>query len=186
VGSQRAGERVMKSVIGFLGKKLRLKVNRSKSAVAPVWERSFLGFSFSRHEMRLRMIARESLKRFKARIRQLTWRSRGRNFEQIVVETSRYLSGWRSYYGYSQDPMLFSSLDGWIRRKLRCLAWKQWKTGRKRYKELRKRGTPAKLAAQTAATRRGPWRMSIHPGVQKALSNKHLVSMGLFSLRDAG
>ena len=186
VRSQRAGERVMESITAFLEKKLKLRVNKEKSAVAPVWERTFLGFRFSEHEKPIRLVAKKAIKRFKTRIRELTRRTRGRSLEQVIKETSQYLKGWRSYYGNSQDKLLFRSLDGWIRRKVRCLAWKQWKTGKKRFKELRKRGVSVKLAAESAATRRGPWRTSSHPGLQKALSNKHLLSLGLVSLEVAG
>ena len=186
VSSQKAGERVMKSIALFLDKKLKLKVNPTKSAVAPVWERSFLGFTFSEHELAFRWVSRKSIKRFKDRIRHLTRRSGGKSLEATIKETSSYLQGWRSYYGYSQDKLMFRSLDGWIRRKVRCLIWKQWKHGKKRFRELRKKGLSVKQAATTAAASNcGPWKMSRHPLVQKAISDEYLASIGLLSLEVA-
>ncbi len=185
VGSQKAGERVMARIVEFLGKRLKLRVNPDKSAVAPVWERAFLGFTFTEHDTPIRLISRKSMKRFKERIRQLTRRTKGRSNEQVVKEVKSYIRGWASYYGYSQDKLKFRSLDGWIRRRMRSLMWKQWENGKKRFKELRKRGLTVKQAAQTAACKCGPWRMSRHPMVQKAISNKYLVSTGLISLEVA-
>ncbi len=186
VKSQRAGERVMKKITHFLRHRLRLKVNQSKSAVAHPWERKFLGFTFSVGNTAYKRVAPESVRRLKDRIRKLTARSRGRSFDQVVSETSRYLKGWLSYYGVVQQPWLMRKLDGWIRRKLRCLAWKQWKTFKKRSKGLRNLGIRERKAAQTAATRRGPWKACTLPGVQGALSVKHFESIGLTALNGYG
>ena len=186
VRSQRAGERVMKKVTRFLERRLRLKINQSKSAVAHPWERKFLGFTFSVGHAAYIRVAPASVKRLRLRIRELTARSRGRSFMQVLGETSRYLQGWQSYYGIVIQPWLMKKLDGWIRRRLRCLAWTQWKTYNKRSKELRIRGIHARKAAQTAATRRGPWRACRLPGVQKAFSVKHFQSIGLVALNGYG
>jgi len=184
VRSLRAGERVMRNITRFLEKRMRLKVNQSKSAVAHPWERKFLGFTFSVGCKAYVRVAPASFERLKTRIKELTARNRGRSFEQVLGETSQYLRGWRSYYGLAYQPWKMRKLDRWIRHKLRCLAWTQWKTFKNRKKELRRRGVNTKLAAETAASRKGPWAVSKLPGVQKALSNAYFQSVGL-TLRDA-
>lgn len=186
VRSKRAGERVMSKITKFLEHRLRLRVNQSKSAVAHPWERKFLGFTFSAGHNAYIRIAPSSVKRLKTRIRELTARNRGRSYEQAIEETSNYLRGWQGYYGIAYQPWLTRRLDRWIRRKLRCLAWSQWRTYRKRSSELRKRGVHARKAAQTAATRRGAWFVSALPGVQGALSIKHFQSAGLIALNGYG
>jgi RNA-directed DNA polymerase len=186
VRSQRAGERVMLKITRFLERRLRLKVNQSKSAVAHPWKRKFLGFTFSVGNTAYIRVAPASVKRLKTRIRELSTRNRGRSFEQVIGETSQYLRGWQGYYGIVYQPWLMRKLDGWIRRKLRCLAWTQWKTFKNRSRELRKRGIHAQKAAETAATRRGAWFVSKLPGVQRALSVKHFQSIGLIALDGYG
>lgn len=186
VKSQRAGERVMIKITRFLERRLRLKINQSKSAVAHPWERKFLGFTFSVGSKAYIRVAPASIKQFKSRIREITARSRGRSFEQVIYETTQYLRGWQGYYGIVIQPWLMRKLDGWIRRKLRCLAWTQWKTYKNRIRELKRHGINAKKAAETAATRRGSWFTSKLPGVQRALSVKHFQSIGLIALNGYG
>ena len=127
VRSRRAGERVMASVTRFLTRRLKLKVNTAKSAVGDVGERSFLGFSFTRGEVPRRRIAPKALDRLRKRVRELTRRTRGVRFRQLITELSRYLQGWRAYYGYCETPSVLRSMDGWIRRRLRAYLWHQWK-----------------------------------------------------------
>jgi RNA-directed DNA polymerase len=178
VRSRRAGERVMATACGFLTTQLRLKVNESKSAVARPEERKFLGFSIS-NDGSERRIASKSLTRFKTRVRELTQRTRGVNVEQLVEPLARYLIGWRGYFGFCQTPRVLSNLDAWIRRRLRMYLWRQWKNGRNRFKELRRRGVPKFGAAVAAGSPTGFWRMSGHPAVQQALRNDHFDSIGL-------
>jgi RNA-directed DNA polymerase len=182
VRSQRAGERVMESVTGFITKKLKLKVNSAKSAVARPWERKFLGFSFTRKEPHRRSIAPKSVVRFKARVREITRRTRGVSLEVMVGKLNLYLRGWHGYFGFCQTASVLSDLDSWIRRRLRCVVWKQWKRGRTRYKELRKRGINAALAAKTAGNPHGPWRLSHSPGMCIAFPNAFFDGIGLFRL----
>jgi len=182
VRSQRAGERVMESITGFITKKLKLKVNREKSAVARPWERKFLGFSFTAKEPQKRRVAPKSMVRFKERVRELTRRTRGVSLQGMVEELNVYLRGWHGYFGFCQTPSVLVDLDSWIRRKLRCLVWKQWKRGRTRYKELRKRGVNEALAAKTAGNPHGPWRLSHSPGVCIAFPNAYFDRIGLFRL----
>ncbi|HUJ81641.1 MAG TPA: group II intron reverse transcriptase/maturase, partial [Candidatus Acidoferrales bacterium] len=160
VRSVRAGERVMQGVKGFLEKRLKLKINEAKSAVAPPSQRKFLGFSFTRGETPRRRIASQALARFKERVRELTRRTQGQSLEKIVEKLSRYLIGWRGYFGICETPSVLRALDQWTRRRLRSIVWKQWKRGRTRFAELRRRGVGHELAAKTAGSAHGPWRLS--------------------------
>jgi RNA-directed DNA polymerase len=179
VRSRRAGERVMKGVRDFLTRRLKLKVNEEKSAVARPWERKFLGFSFTMDRVPKRRIAPKALDRFKERIRELTRRTRGAAIERIVKDTATYLRGWRGYFGFCETPTVLRDLDSWIRRKMRCILWKQWKRGRKRFAELRSRGVGKRLAAQTAGSAHGPWRLSKSPALSFALPDALFDSLGL-------
>ncbi|MGY4465132.1 RNA-directed DNA polymerase [Bradyrhizobium sp. LB9.1b] len=161
VRSRKAGERVMAGIEKFLEKRLKLKVNKAKSAVAKPSVRKFLGFSFTGGKEPRRRIAPQAITRFKARVRELTRRTCGRSLEQIAKELSTYLVGWRGYFGFCQTPSVLSALDQWIRRRLRAIAWKQWKRGRTRFAELRRRGVGRDLAAQTAGSPHGPWRRAL-------------------------
>ena len=179
VGSQRAGRRVMGSITGFITRKLKLKVNQGKSAVARPGKRKFLGFSFTAGREPRRRVAPAALARCKERVRDLTRRTRTVGLDGMVKELSEYLTGWKGYFGYCQTPSVLGDLDSWIRRRLRCVAWKQWKRGRKRYAELRTRGVRKELAAQTAGSTHGPWRISRSPALSYALPNAFLGALGL-------
>jgi RNA-directed DNA polymerase len=141
----------MENITRFLTTKLKLKVNQTKSAVAPPKNRKFLGFSFTGGKHPRRRIAPKAILRFQTRIRELTCRTRGISMEQRAKELSAYLRGWRGYCGFCQTPSILHSLDPWLRRRLRSAIWKQWKRGSTRFAELRKRGIGRDLAAQTAA-----------------------------------
>ena len=182
VRSQRAGERVMAGVEHFLAKRLKLKVNRAKSAVAKPSVRKFLGFSFTGGREPRRRIAPQALDRFKARVRELTRRTCGQSLAQIVRELSTYLIGWRGYFGFCQTPSVLRALDEWTRRRLRAIAWKQWKRGRTRFAELRRRGVGRDLAAQTAGSPHGPWRLANSPALTIAWPNSLFGSLGLASV----
>jgi RNA-directed DNA polymerase len=179
VRSERAGQRVMASVTRFITGKLKLKVNSSKSAVARPQERKFLGFSFLAGPEAKRRIAPKALDRFKERVRELTGRSRGVSLGQMVESLSVYLRGWRSYFGFCQTPSTLRHLDSWIRRRLRCVIWTQWKHGGRRYAELRRLDVNPKLAARAAGSERGPWRISNIPALCYALPNAFFDSLGL-------
>lgn len=182
VRSHRAGERVMASVERFLTKRLKLKVNKAKSAVDRPGKRKFLGFSFTGGRPPRRRIAPQSVARFRSRVRELTRRTRGNSLAQIVKELSVYLIGWRGYFGFCETPSVLRDLDQWTRRRLRAIAWKQWKRGRTRFAELRRRGVGRDLAAQTAGSPHGPWRLSNSPALTIALPNAFFVSLGLASI----
>ncbi len=182
VRSRRAGERVMVSVERFLKSRLKLRVNGEKSAVAFPAQRKFLGFSYTRGQEPRRRIAPQAIARFKARVRELTRRTKGSNLHQIVEDLSRYLIGWRGYFGICQTPSVLQSLERWIRRRLRAIVWKQWKRGHKRFGELRRRGVGKDLAAQTAGSAHGPWRLANSPALAIALPNAFIETLGLASL----
>jgi RNA-directed DNA polymerase len=179
VRSRRAGERVMKSLVRFLAKRLRLKVNEQKSAVARPWERKFLGFSFTSAGIPKRRIAPKAVDRFKKRVRELTRRTRGVSKERMVEELARYLRGWLGYFGKCETPSVLEGLEQWTRRRLRSAIWKQWKRGRVRFAELRKRGVSKHLAAKTAGSAHGPWRLANSPALAIALPNAYFESLGL-------
>lgn len=182
VRSQKAGERVLAGIERFLDKRLKLKINKAKSAVAKPSIRKFLGFSFTIEQPPRRRIAPQAVARFKARVRELTRRTGGRSLAQIVKELSVYLKGWRGYFGFCQTPSVLRALDEWIRRRLRAVAWKQWKRGPARFAELRRRGVGRVLAAKTASSPRGPWRLSNSPALNIALPIAMFGSLGLTSI----
>jgi len=182
VRSQRAGERVMRSVSEFITKSLKLKVNEQKSAVSKPSKRKFLGFSFTWHREPKRRIAPKAITRFKQRVRELTRRTRGDRVETMVAQLSRYLTGWRGYFRFCQTPTVLRRLEEWTRRRLRSVIWKQWKQSRVRFAELTKRGVGKDLAAQTAGSAHGPWRLSNSPALTIALPNAYFVSLGLTPL----
>jgi len=169
----------MKSVTEFLTRKLKLQVNQAKSAVARPKERKFLGFRFTSGKQPRRRIAPKAILRFKERIRELTCRTRAISMEQRAKELAAYLRGWRGYFGFCQTPSVLQSLDQWLRRRLRSALWKQWKRGRKRFAELCQRGIGRDLAAQTAGSPHGPWRIANSPALHSALPNAYFNSLGI-------
>jgi RNA-directed DNA polymerase len=182
VRSHRAGERVMASVERLLTKRLKLKINTAKSAVDRPSKRKFLGFSFTGGTPPRRRIAPQSVDRFRSRVRELTRRTQGNSLTQIVEELSIYLIGWRGYFGFCETPSVLRDLDQWTRRRLRAIVWKQWKRGRTRFAELRRRGVGRDLAAKTAGSPHGPWRLSNSPALTVALPNAFLTSLDLATL----
>jgi RNA-directed DNA polymerase len=179
VRSQRAGERVMESIKRFIEKKLKLKVNDSKSAVAQPAERKFLGFSFFWSNGPRRRLAPKAIQRFKQRVREITKRTRGSSMKRILSELSSYLKGWRGYFCFCETPTVLIKLEEWTRRRLRSVYWKQWKKSRKRFSELIKRGVGKELSAKTVGSCHGPWRLSNSPALSIALPIKHFDALGL-------
>ena len=175
IKSERAGRRVLQSVSNFLTKKLKLKVNKSKSRVAKPRHRSLLGFSIGKAGRVF--VSDKSIRRLKDRIRALTGRNRGRRVEQIIREVAEYLQGWRQYFNYAYNKQKFRELTAWIKRRLRCYMWKQW--GRAGYRELRKRGVSRDLAWNTCKSHHGPWRLSRSPALAYALTTRYFVEQGL-------
>jgi RNA-directed DNA polymerase len=184
VRSERAGQRVMKSVTRFITKKLKLKVNEAKSAVARPQERKFLGFSFRVGPEVKRVIAPKALDRFKHRIREITRRAKGVSMETTIEELAPYMRGWRNYFGFCETPEVLVSLTRWVRLRLRAALWRQWKTPRRRRAALIALGVRPRLAGNTAASGRGPWYLARSKALSVGLSNAYFKSRGLPTLID--
>ena len=180
VKSQEAGERVLKSITEFLGIRLKLKVNETKSAVSHATKRKFLGYSF-RVDSDLK-VANQSLVKFKKRIRELTSRNRGRELEHVIKELNQYLNGWISYFRLSANISVFKELDSWIRRRLRCYRLKQRKRTYSVYKFLVELGVSVENAWKLAKSSKGWWRLSLNPNIHTAMSNVWFDKSGLVSL----
>ena len=184
VKTERAGQRVMNSVREFLEKKLKLKVNEKKSAVARAGQRKFLGFSyFYRKGEVLIRVAGQALHRLRERLRVLTRRTRSGRLEEIIRQVNEYMRGWVGYFRLADTLSVFAGLDEWLRRRLRQLLWKRWKRGRTRWRELVSLGVPRRLAA-LGATGSSPWRMAGTPVVHMALSNAYWDAQGLCSFTE--
>jgi len=181
VRSEKAGQRIMASLTRFIERRLKLQVNADKSAVARPWERSFLGFTVRNDRAFRRCISAKAITRFKDRVRVLTRRHRGIPVERMIADLAPILRGWAGYFGFSQLSEL-QALDGWIRRRLRCVAWVQWKTRRRRYQELRRLGVSEKAASELVWSPKGPWRLSSTHALHRAYSNARFRNLGLPSM----
>lgn len=182
VRSQRAGERVMESVKNFITRRLKLKVNETKSAVARPQERKFLGFSVTDAPEIRRIIAPKAIERFKDRIREITRYAKGASFDQMMTKLIPYIRGWRGYFGFCETPEVLIQLTCWVRRRLRAALWRQWKTPRRRRIMLLRLGVRRRLATSTAASSRGPWPLSSTRALCIGLSNAYFRDRGLPSL----
>lgn len=180
VRSKRAGERVMESVIRFVEGKLRLKVNRDKSAVDRPWKRKFLGFTFMTNREATIRIAPKKMEQLKDCVREITSRTRGVSMENRIKELNRYLMGWIGYFRLASIRTHCEKLDEWIRRRLRMCTWKQWKLPRTRLRNLRALNVPEWAARMMANSRRGYWEMSRN--INNALNLSYWKDQGLLSL----
>jgi RNA-directed DNA polymerase len=186
VKSEKAGNRVMQSVVKFLTTKLKLKVNQQKSAVAHPWDRKFLGFTFKKGKEPGRIAIHESrVKRLKDKIRNLTKKMRGKkvteSIRKLIMPITR---GWANYFSIAEEQGIFESLDGWIRRKIRGILWRQWKKPRTRCKKLVALGVKEDMARKGAGSSKGPWRMSRTYCMHKAISNNVIESMGYVPMKN--
>jgi len=179
VRSEHAGQRVKASITRFLETRLKLKVNEAKSAVAQPWQRKFLGFSFTGPSRLRRRIAPQALTRFKQRVRELTRRTKGRSLREVIERLVPYLRGWRGYFGFCETPTVLRDLDSWLRRRLRSLVWQQWKHGPRRFTALVRLGLNDALAAQSAGSAHGPWRLAKSPALHIALPKAYFAALGL-------
>lgn len=184
VRSRRAGERVLEGVERFLRKRLRLVVNREKSAVDRPWKRKFLGYTFTTHYQPKLKVAPESVQRLKARLREAFRRGRGRKLATLLAELRPLLLGWMSYYRKSEVRATLEQLDQWIRRKLRAILWRQWKRPWTRATALARRGLPWQRAWLSATNGRGPWWNAGARHMHQAVTTRELRQLGLVSLLD--
>jgi RNA-directed DNA polymerase len=184
VHSERAGQRVMKSITRFIMQKLKLKVNETKSAVARPQERKFLGFSFTNGPEVQRVIAPKALDRFKRRVREITRRAKGVSIETTMAELAPYMRGWHSYFGFCETPQELVTLTRWVRLRLRVALWRQWKTPRRRRAALLELGIRPKLASNTAGSGRGPRYLAQAKALSVGLSNAYFKSLGLPTLHE--
>jgi RNA-directed DNA polymerase len=182
VGSGVAGERVMRGIRVFLEEVLHLRVNAAKSAVARPWERKFLGYSFStQREPRLR-IAQESVQRLTGRLRELLRSARGRSLSHTIETLNPLLRGWMNYFQLTEVRGVLEELDGWVRRRLRCLLWRQWRRPHTRARKLRALGLDAKRAWRSTVNGRGPWWNAGASHMNQALPAAYFTRLGLVSL----
>jgi RNA-directed DNA polymerase len=184
VRTRRAGERVMASISRFLAVKLKLKVNKAKSAVDRPWRRKFLGYSLTWHKRPRLKVAPASLTRFKDKVRERLRGGQGRNLRRQIKELTPLLRGWVSYFRLAEVQGVFESLDGWLRRKLRGILWRQWKRPFTRAKNLMKRGFGEERAWKSATNGRGPWWNAGSAHMNAAFPKRFFDEMGLVSLLD--
>jgi len=185
VRSRKAGERVVESITNFLERKLKLKVNREKSAVERPWKRKLLGYSMTLHKEPRLKPSTESVKRLKGKLKQLFRKGRGRNLKRVIDEDiNPTLRGWGNYYQLSNVKGVFEELDGWIRRRMRCILWRQWKRSYTRKKKLVARGLAEERAWRAALNGRGAWWNSGASHMNEAFPKRYFNTLGLVPLYD--
>jgi len=182
VKSKAAGDRVMESIARFLGKRLRLMMNRDKSAVDRPWNRKFLGYTMTPHRRPKLKVAPGSVKRVKAHIREIVRKGRGRSLAKVIGEITPFLRGWVAYFRLSQVKNVFEEMDQWIRRKMRLILWRQWKRPRTRAKKMIRLGIDRARAYPSAYNGRGPWWNAGASHMNAAVPAKWLQHQGFMSL----
>ena len=185
VKSKKAAERVIKSITRFIEEDLKLKVNRKKSKVDRPWRFKFLGFSFyysyQKGEYSVR-VHEKSIKRFKAKLKTLTGRSKGISMDDRLLKLKQSIQGWVNYFRFADMKTLAKNLDEWVRRRIRMVVWKSWKRVRTRFVSLQKLGLDKQKAWEYANTRKGYWRISDSPILHRTLTNAILEKRGLVSI----
>ena len=184
VSSKRAGERVMEGVSRYIETKLKLKINKDKSAVDIPSKRKFLGFSFYfKKEGKVGITTHKKSKtKIKDKLKKMTGRSKGRNIKNMISDINAIITGWVNYFGISEIRSFCSETDEWLRRRIRMCIWKQWKKISTRKKNLVKLGVNDSKAWEWANTRKGYWRISNSYILSTTLTNDVLGKMGLVSL----
>ena len=183
VKSRRAGERVLKSITKFLEQKLKLKVNTEKSAVSSPTRRKFLGYSFYYGKGGIKFrVHDKSYERLKDKIKNITNRNISLNFDYRIKKLNEIIVGWVNYFKLAEMKTKLKDLDSWIRRRLRACVWKTWKLVRTRFTNLKKLGVPKQKAWEFANTRKGYWRISKSPILNKTITNQRLINHGFKSL----
>ncbi len=181
VKSAAAGERVMASLERFLMKRLRLRINRDKSKVARPWSRKFLGYSVTVHKKPKLKPSPKSVKRLKGKLRQMLRRGRGRSLIHVIENLRPVIRGWIAYYRLSEVRGVFETLDQWLRRKLRCIQWRQWKRSQTRRKMLIALGLDRERSRLSAGNGHGPWWNAGASHMHLAMPTRKLLAMGLTS-----
>ena len=185
VRTKAAGERVMASITRFRWCRLKLRVNRDKSAVDRPWKRKFLGYGMTWHKRPRLTVAPESVKRLRGKLRQQFRLGRGRNLRRFIQEgLNPHLRGWITYFRLAEVKGIFEDLDGWIRRRLRCIRWRQAKRVWRRVKMLMRRGLSEERACRSATNGRGPWWNAGASHMNAAFPKSHFDQLGLVSLLD--
>lgn len=184
VRSKRAGERVYASITRFLENRLKLRVNGDKSAVDRPWKRKFLGYSMTWHVKPKLRVAEESVARIKEKLREQFRRGRGRNIRNFIEELRPLLIGWINYFNLAEVKGTFEELDGWIRRKLRAIIWRQWKRKATIRKNLMKKGISDERASKSAYNGRGAWWNAGASHMNLAFPKKYFDTCGLISMLD--
>lgn len=184
VKSEVAGQHAMVAITDYLERKLKLQVNRDKSAVARPWQRKFLGYSVTMHKQARLKIADSSLMRFKDRVREIVVGNASRNLGKTIEALKPVLRGWISYFRLTEVKGVLQELDGWIRRKLRCLLWRQWKRPATRNKRLQERGLGEARACKSASNGHGPWWNAGASHMNAAYPKRFFDELGLVSLLD--
>ena len=182
VKSKAAGDRVMESVARYVEKRLRLRINRDKSAVDRPWNRKFLGYTMTPHHRPKLKVAPSSVKRAKARIKGIMRSGRGRSVAKVIGEMTPFLRGWGTYFRLSQGKNVFEELDQWIRRKLRANLWRQWKRPWTRAKKMIQRGIERGRDWTSGTNGRGPWWNAGASHMNAAVPAKWFAQQGLMSL----
>ena len=181
VKSQRAGERVLRSISRYLQDRLKLVVNTTKSHVVKTTDSKFLGFTFRGGRIQWHP---KTLLKFKQQVRRLTNRNWGVSMKYQLFKISQYLRGWINYFGIANCYQLCMDLDHWIRRRVRMAYWRQWRKPRTKVRNLMRLGVRVQSAVACGITSKGPWRSSKTPGINQAISNAYLKAQGLYALRD--
>lgn len=184
VATRTSGERVMASITGYLSERLKLTVNQAKSAVDRPWKRSFLSYSMTWHRKPRLSVATKAVARLKANLKTIFRRGRGQNIRTTVEEMTPKLRGWINYFRYAEVKGIFEELDGWLRRKLRRILWKQWKRPYTRAKNLMRRGLSEATAWRSATNGRGPWWNAGASHMSKAVPKSYFDKLGLVSFID--
>jgi group II intron reverse transcriptase/maturase len=182
VATRRSGERVMASISQYLSERLRLTVNPSKSAVERPWKRSFLSYSMTWHRKPRLTVVRKAVDRLKANLKTLFRRGKGKRLQTTIEETTPKLRGWVNYFRHAEVKGIFEELDGWLRRKLRRILWKQWKRPYTRARNLMRRGLPEATAWRSATNGRGPWWNAGAAHMHKTFPKSYFDQLGLVSL----
>lgn len=184
VATKTSGERVMASITSFLSKRLHLTVNQAKSAVERPWHRIFLGYSMNWYSRPWLRAGSKTVARLKANVREICRRGRGRSMKQVTEELNPKLRGWLNYFRYVDSDYLFKELDGWLRRKLRVIVWKQWKRTYTRAKNLIKLGLSSDAAWRFVRKERGPWAVAGTNVMNRMLNISYFEKLGLVSLQN--